>query len=114
MRKIGPRLRLGTVLTDAPLPYAIPLDSRCGDCHLCQDICPVGAIQGVAWQEGQDLSMRLNVSHCQEHLWQMRHSFGKEICGLCIAVCPLRKRQTIKDTVNHHHKYNQERRGMLL
>lgn len=86
--KAGPRLRLGTVLTDAPLPAASPQESRCGDCNLCKDICPAGAIHGLAWLEGQPLQERLDVPACQDHLWQMRHSFGKEICGLCIAVCP--------------------------
>ena len=86
--KVGPRLRLGTVLTDAPLTGAVPMVSRCGACELCKNICPAHAIKGVTWQEGQDISARLNVTDCQEHLWQTRHSFGKEICGLCIAVCP--------------------------
>ena len=34
----GPRVRLGTILTDCPLTSDLPvLDCQCGDCRLCAD-----------------------------------------------------------------------------
>src|SRR4030042_5597859 len=42
----GPRVRLVTVLTDAPLAPGSPMDSRCGDCTACVDACPPHAIKG--------------------------------------------------------------------
>ena len=37
----GPRIRLATILTDAPLEPDSPMDNRCGDCTRCADACPV-------------------------------------------------------------------------
>ena len=46
----GPRLSLATVLTDAPLAPDAPVEAgRCGECTLCRDHCPSGAITGAEW-----------------------------------------------------------------
>src|SRR5512146_302083 len=46
----GPRLSLGTVLTDAPLEPDRPIESsRCGKCLLCIEYCPSKAITGQEW-----------------------------------------------------------------
>ncbi len=93
--QVGPRLRLGTVLTDMPLQTSAPLANGCGDCQVCQNICPAGAIQGQAWRPGQPLAERLDVFACDRQLQEARYSFGKRICGLCIAACPYgRQRRT--------------------
>ena len=41
----GPRVRLGTVLTDMPLRPNKPLKNQCGRCRLCIDSCPSGALK---------------------------------------------------------------------
>lgn len=84
----GPRQRFCTILTDAPLPGGSPLPPRCGDCSNCTDICPVRAVKGVMWQEGQPLGERLDVEACHEFLLGIRKTFGKSVCGRCLAVCP--------------------------
>lgn len=43
----GPRVRLATVLTDAPLEAGTPPSDRCGDCRECVEICPAKAFTGV-------------------------------------------------------------------
>jgi len=43
----GPRIRLVTLLTEAPLKIDGPIENRCGKCTLCHDACPVDAIKGV-------------------------------------------------------------------
>jgi len=85
----GPRQRFCTIMTDAPLPAGLPLASHCNSCRRCADICPVQAIKGVEWQEGQPLSERLDVEACFEFLIGIRKSFGKSVCGRCLAVCPV-------------------------
>lgn len=86
--QVGPRLRLGTVLTDAPLVCDAPMEGRCGTCRACRDICPPKAILGQEWELHQPLEERLDVFACDRHLQSMRRAFGKRICGLCIAACP--------------------------
>jgi len=46
--RFGPRLRLSTVLTDMPMEPDGPIPNRCGECHVCIEACPAGAIKGVA------------------------------------------------------------------
>ena len=43
----GSRVRLVTVLVDAPLVSDKPVKNRCGNCMACRDACPVGAIKGL-------------------------------------------------------------------
>lgn len=84
----GPRQRFCTIMTDAPLPTATPMEPRCGSCTKCVEICPVQALHGVNWQEGQPLSERLDVQACNDLLTSIRKTFGKSCCGRCLAVCP--------------------------
>jgi epoxyqueuosine reductase len=45
-KKFGTFLALGGILTDAVLePYAGEEKNRCGDCRLCQEACPLGALE---------------------------------------------------------------------
>ena len=89
----GPLHRLGTVLTDAPFQYGAPMNSQCGSCRACMEICPAQALKGVRFEDAQELEARFDAPRCQKHFTETRKSFGKEICGLCIAVCPYGKRK---------------------
>ncbi len=90
--RVGPRLRLGTVLTDAPLTADAPVASRCGDCVQCRDACPPGALLGREYLPGEPLSARFVFQKCEDYLAETRQVFGKRICGRCIAVCPWGRR----------------------
>ena len=49
----GPRVRLGTLFTDSPLPAAEkPATSVCGSCRLCVDACPAGGTYTAAADGG--------------------------------------------------------------
>lgn len=84
----GPRVRLVTVLTDAPLPTDKPMKNRCGTCQACVEACPAAAITGRGFKEGESLDVWLNAKACDEYLAKVRVSFGKRICGRCLACCP--------------------------
>lgn len=84
----GPRLRLGTVLTDAPLPPDKPVEDRCGQCRACTEACPAGAIKGTAFAPHIPLHERLDSESCDRYQNQVRDRFGKRVCGLCLASCP--------------------------
>lgn len=49
--KYGPRIRLATLLTNAPLEADELLPNRCGNCKKCQEACPAGAIKGAKWED---------------------------------------------------------------
>ncbi len=92
----GPRLRLVTVLTDAPLAPDAPLKNRCGSCTKCRDACPSGAIRGVNTE--RHYASREEALDFQKCVTQVRDVFGELphvaglICGVCVAVCPWGKR----------------------
>ena len=89
----GPCLRLSTVLTDAPLLPDRPAKGGCGSCTACKDICPANAIKGNEFDPAVGVSGLLDVFACDEYLGEIRHVFGKRICGRCLAACPFGKRR---------------------
>ncbi len=86
--QVGPRLRLGTVLTDAPLPPDAPGEVQCGQCTACTKACPAGAIKGRLFAPGVPFSERLDPELCDRYQDQVRDRFGKRVCGLCLVACP--------------------------
>ena len=88
----GPRIRLATILTDAPLNPDGPIENRCGDCTLCRDACPVGAIKGVGTKDNYETREEaLYFSRCVEKLvgeFSKLPNVGSAICGICIKACP--------------------------
>ncbi|MEW6663308.1 MAG: epoxyqueuosine reductase [Bacillota bacterium] len=91
--QVGPRLRLVTVLTNAPLPPDQPMEVRCGSCQACVEACPAKAIQGALFKGEDPLEVRLNAGKCDEYLSKVRVAFGKRVCGRCLAVCPWGKKR---------------------
>lgn len=91
--KTGPRLRLGTVLTNAMLPADKPVEVRCGDCTACTESCPAGAIKGRLFSPEVPFSERLQPELCDQYQNKVRDNFGKRVCGVCLAVCPYGKKR---------------------
>lgn len=90
--QFGSRVRLVTVLTEAPLIVDKPIKNRCGDCTLCRDACPVNAIRGVNTTDYyKDRNEALDFSRCVDKLtieYAALPGVDTEICGICIKVCP--------------------------
>jgi len=84
----GPRARWVSVLTDAPLPAGAPMGQRCGSCHECVDACPVRAIAGRNFTEGEPREARYDARRCQEYLRGLEGRKEAAVCGMCMAVCP--------------------------
>ena len=95
-REFGSAIRLTTVLTDADLPTAEPVNmSQCGDCTACADVCPGHAVSGRDWQVGMPRESLYDVFACRETAHEFektRKGVSDSICGLCIAACPWTKK----------------------
>jgi epoxyqueuosine reductase len=94
--QFGSRIRLATVLTNAPLLADKPVKNRCGNCMLCRDACPAKAIKGVNTVDHyKEREEALHFSRCAEKLtadFATLPEIGAPICGLCIKVCPFGRR----------------------
>ncbi|MFX1475606.1 MAG: 4Fe-4S double cluster binding domain-containing protein [Promethearchaeota archaeon] len=85
----GPRMRLVSVLTNAPLEPAEPITaSKCGDCSICVDACPVGALTGKTWTPETSRADLLDVASCHQLTEKNKSTFGAPVCGICFSVCP--------------------------
>jgi epoxyqueuosine reductase len=88
-RRHGSWVVLGTVVTDAELEPTPPLGLNCGDCTLCIDACPTGAL---------DEPGTLDATRCLSYWTQApaavpqayREHLGAQVygCDICQDVCP--------------------------
>lgn len=96
--KFGPRVRLGTVLTDLPLRSGTPMENRCGDCRICIDSCPSKAIKYAEFRfrpgAREDI---FDPKKCFSRLSENKELLSKKpgmadyavtVCGVCMKVCP--------------------------
>lgn len=85
----GPRVRLVSVLTDAPNRTSKPIsESQCGECMLCVEVCPAKALKGRNWTLNTKREDLMEASLCHEVTSRNEEIFGEKICGMCISVCP--------------------------
>lgn len=90
--ELGTWTYLGEMLVSVPFPPDDPLLDSCGDCNICVDRCPTGALVG----DGQ-----LNSQKCISFLTQTkgyladeyRYKIGNRLygCDTCQQVCPRNK-----------------------
>jgi epoxyqueuosine reductase len=90
--EFGSYVYLGEMLTNIPFAPDTPLEDGCGDCNLCMDVCPTGAIVAPG---------QLNAQRCIAFLTQtkgflpdeFRAKIGNRLygCDTCQTVCPKNK-----------------------
>jgi len=90
-RPWGPWVRLGTVLTDAPLDPAEPIEkSLCGKCTQCIQACPAEALNGGSWRPGVARDVILDAWARDRYKNTHFHQFhGGHNCGICTQACPV-------------------------
>jgi epoxyqueuosine reductase len=99
--RFGPRLRLVSVLVDYPLQPLQPpvVKSRCGKCDICVRACPAGAISGRLWTTKVDRDEFYDAFKCRDKAMELSLATtgqeGHEICGICISVCPVGRKQDV-------------------
>lgn len=91
-RDFGPRVRLGTVLTDAEIPCDnTVMESRCQGCGKCAEACPAMALTGNMWTPGAPRETLVDAKACSEYMNSNYKHIGRgSVCGICIKVCPFR------------------------
>jgi epoxyqueuosine reductase len=82
----GPRVRWGTVLTDAPLEAGPPIDEMCRDCDECVKGCPAHAFTGQAFDKPRPRSEIFAAEACHRYLRE-RETLHRA-CGMCVYICP--------------------------
>ena len=88
-RRHGSWVVLGTLITDVALETTPPLDTDCGECRICIDACPTGAL---------DEPGTLDATKCLSYWTQApraipeeyRADIGAQVygCDICQDVCP--------------------------
>jgi epoxyqueuosine reductase QueG len=95
-KEFGSMIRLSSILTDAPFETAAPVDqSDCGDCMICRDACPGGAVSGKLWSLGLYRDAFFDIAACRKTARERSiRGFGEDasVCGKCIEVCPYTQR----------------------
>lgn len=89
-KSCGPRVRLGTVLTDMPLAtVGERIENSCGKCRRCVENCPAMALTGSTWNEGCERERVVDAKACSEYMnSKFKHIGRGSVCGICISVCP--------------------------
>lgn len=94
--KFGTAVWFSTILTDAPLDCAEPVnESKCGNCPACTDACPAKAISGKLWNANLDRDEFFDAAKCAavaRERAKERIGVDYSLCGRCIAVCPRTER----------------------
>ena len=85
----GPRVRLGTLLTDLPLETGTPFNEDiCGDCNVCVKLCPAMAISDSPFDLNSP-SDTLDRRACSEYMKKNFQHIGRGVvCGICVKNCP--------------------------
>jgi len=95
--KFGPRLRLVSLLINKkPVINATPINrSRCGKCSVCVQKCPAQAANGRLWDTKTPRDRFYDAQKCRKRCNELSKEILKvdqRICGVCVAVCPVGKR----------------------
>ena len=85
----GSKVRLATILTDMEVKSELPvIENGCGECKLCLNACPAGAISGIPYVEGMNREDFFSAEKCSNHMKNYKDIGRGSVCGLCIKVCP--------------------------
>ena len=89
-RLFGPRVRLGTVFTDAPLETVCEVQkSECGECNICANACGAMAIKNINYCPDMTREDIFDAKACSDYMKEKFKHIGRgAVCGICMKVCP--------------------------
>ena len=88
--KLGMGVRLGTLLTDAPLETSTEFSKgSCGNCSLCVNACPALALSGENFSQDNPEANLIDRHTCSEYMKDNFQRIGRgAVCGICMRNCP--------------------------
>lgn len=87
----GPRVRWGTVLTNAPLESGVPMKVKCGRCTKCVEACPAQAFTGKNFLPSEPRETRMIINNHIQFTKEREKTMGTNTCGVCVNICPFGK-----------------------
>lgn len=89
--EFGPRVRLGTILTNMCVEFNEPIKtSKCGTCEVCVRACPPIALIGNKWHRSIERKELVNAKVCSMHMSEHYKHIGRGVvCGICVKSCPI-------------------------
>ena len=88
----GPRVLLGTILTDCNLSEGfsdLSSENICEECNLCVKACPAMALSGKSFDSKNPSSPIIDALACSKFMKEKFQHIGRgAVCGICIKVCP--------------------------
>ena len=106
-RESGSTFFLGEILVDVPLPLDQEVESHCGTCQACIDICPTQAITAPYQLDARRCISYLTIENPDVIPVEFRKAMGNRVygCDDCQFICPWNKfaqRTTLPDFAERH------------
>jgi len=106
-RESGSTFFLGEILVDVPLPLDQEVESHCGTCQSCIDICPTQAITAPYQLDARRCISYLTIENPDVIPVEFRKAMGNRVygCDDCQLICPWNKfaqRTALPDFAERH------------
>jgi len=106
-RESGSTFFLGEILVDIPLPLDQEVESHCGTCQACIDICPTQAITAPYQLDARRCISYLTIENPDVIPVEFRKAMGNRVygCDDCQLICPWNKfaqRTALPDFAERH------------
>ena len=84
---------IAIILTDLMIEPDLPEKDHCGNCHLCMDACPTGALETPYMLTPSKCISYLTIKEKENIPWKLLDKFSDRIygCDLCQDVCPFNR-----------------------